>query len=129
MGNGYLENGIWGQESRQEHGDFRVLQILCPPDLSFAPSETDHSAIHEGTSTYSWHKQLLFPQVILGQFFRSRLSFNIISAEMLLLLAGPFFVEMLLQIILGFFDCILWLLQVLPCNLKCHVFFWVLRYC
>lgn len=89
MGNGYLENGIWGQELRQEPGDFIILQILCPPDFSFALSKTDHSAVCEGTSTYSWHKQLLFPQVILGQFFRSRLSFNVISAEMLLLLAGP----------------------------------------
>lgn len=63
-----------------------VLQILCPPDPSLSPSKIGHSAIHQGTST--WHKQLLFPHIILGQFFRSRPSFNIISAEMLLLLAG-----------------------------------------
>lgn len=66
-----------------------VDMLLCLPGFSFAPSKRGHSAVWEGNRTYSWHKYLLFPQVILGQFFRSRLSFNFTSAETLLLLAGP----------------------------------------
>lgn len=59
--------------ARAEAGAWE-FQILCPLDLSFAPSKTT---------------VLFFLHVILGEFLRSRHSFNTVSAEMLLLLAGP----------------------------------------
>lgn len=72
-------------------GLLQLITLLRLPDSSLRGSKRNRSAVWEGTSTYSWHKvhNLNFLQDIFGQFFRSRLSFNITSVEMLLLLAGP----------------------------------------
>lgn len=75
VGNGYLKMAFGGKNWGRSTGISDSVSWSF-----FAPSKT---------STYSWHKQLLFLHIILGEFFRSRHSFNIVSAEILLLHAGP----------------------------------------